>query len=132
MTGLIPFKAHFEYKFDGAIDKLHEPENLKVFLSRVSQDNETASTVDFLRSYLVSADIPIFKRDRKIPFDFNTRHSIQPEFIRLSNLKSTLEFKVDSESVEVIQINGDEITFVTNDKSVYTERISESIRLVKN
>lgn len=132
MTGLIPFKAHFEYKFVGAIDKLHEPEDLKLFLSRLSTDDETVTTSEFLRLYLVTANIPIFKRDRKIPFDFHSRHSIQPEFIRVKNLKSTLEFKVNSEPVEVIQINDDEITFVTSDKSVLTEKISNSIRLVRN
>lgn len=132
MTGLIPFSAYFEYKFDGAINKLHEEENLKLFLSRVSSDNETVVTKEFLKYYLVSADIPIFKRDRKIPFDVHSTHSIYPEIVRLENLKSTIEFKVNSENIEVIQINNDEITFVTSDKTVFTEKTSDSIRLVRN
>ena len=127
---LIPFKAYFEYTFKGRLSELFK-ENLETYLERSSEDSQTVNTANFIRIYLTGADLDIFKKDRKIDFDYHTRHSIYPDTISVSDLNQSIEFKIKSDEVEVLQILGDDITFSNSKKEVKTASITDIIHLIK-
>lgn len=125
---LTPFKAYFEFQFNGSLNKIY-PENLETYLQRSSDDGQTVKTTTFLKNYLTGAKLPIFKKERKIDFDYHTRHSIYPESFSVSDLDPTIEFKVKSDEVTVLQIIKDDITFKTLKGEVRTETLTDQIKL---
>lgn len=125
---LVPFKAYFEFQYDDRLSKLF-PEHLENYLQRSSDDGQTVKTETFLKNYLTGAKLPIFHRERKVDFDYHTRHSIYPESFSVTNLNPTIEFKVKSDEVTVIQILKDDVTFENSKGEVRTESLSDQIRL---
>ena len=128
---LIPFKAKFEYHFNSSISELFDKDNLQLFLERSSENSTNVKTADFLKNYLTGSDLSIFKRDRKIDFDFHTRHSISPEFFSISSINQNIKFIIDSDTVEVLQIESDSVTFSNSVKEIKTEKLTDRIKLFK-
>ena len=110
---LVPFKAYFEFQYNDNLNKLY-PEHLETYLQRSSDDAQTVKTATFLKNYLTGAKLPIFLKGRKVDFDYHTRHSIYPESFSVTNLNQSVEFKIKSDEVTVIQILKDDITFKTS------------------
>ena len=125
---LVPFKAYFEFQYNDNLNKLY-PEHLETYLQRSSDDAQTVKTATFLKNYLTGAKLPIFLKGRKVDLDYHTRHSIYPESFSVTNLSQSVEFKVKSDEVTVIQIVKDDITFRTSSGEVRTETLTDQIKL---
>lgn len=125
---LVPFKAYFEFHYNDNLNKIY-PEHLETFLQRSSDDGQTVKTATFLKNYLTGAKLPIFLKDRKVDFDYHTRHSIYPESFSVTYLSQSIEFEVKSYEVTVIQILKDNITFKTSSGEVRTEALTDQIKL---
>lgn len=125
---LVPFKAYFEFQYNDSLNKLY-PEHIETYLQRSSDDGQTAKTATFLKNYLTGAKLPIFLKGRKVDFDYHTRHSIYPESFSVTNLSQSVEFKIKSDEVTVIQILKDDITFRTLNGEIRTETLTDQIKL---
>ena len=125
---LVPFKAYFEFQYNDNLNKLY-PEHLETYLQRSSDDTQTVKTATFLKNYLTGAKLPIFLKDRKVDFDYHTCHSIYPESFSVTNLSQSVEFKIKSDEVTVIQILKDDITFKTSSGEIKTETLTDQIKL---
>lgn len=127
---LQPFKAYFEYHFEGSISELFT-DSLEIYLNRTSEDSLTVSTEHFLKKYLTSFNLPIFKSDMGILFKYESCNLISPVSFPVDSLTQSIQFKVKSEIVEILQISGDEITFVNSKKEVITKSLTNRLELAK-
>ena len=125
-----PFDAYFQYSFNGPVDKIFK-EHIDIFLSRVSDANGIIKTKTFLHTYLTGSDLPIFKKSLPIPFDLYSVHSISPETFKKDAFKSRVSFKINSNIVKVVQIDGKHITFEKSDNEVLTVTMSDDIQLFR-
>ena len=125
---LIPFNAYFQFCFDDSINTIFS-EHLDTYLQRVSSDGLNVTTTDFLKRYLTGSNLPIFRNDCKIDFKLHTCKDISPESFSVSNLRQIVEFKINSDTVTIIQISDNSITFRASDKEIKTVILTKDIKL---
>lgn len=122
---LVPFKAHLEYSFKGDINKHFSLTYWSKIFSKVSE----IDTKKLIFGSVPHLNIPYSKKDSKITLDLDKIHSVYPATLTKSDYEQSLEFKIDSKNIEVIQIDLDNITFSNTRAEVNTVTLNNSLKL---
>ena len=128
MSEFKPFKGHFEYFQKTELNKVFSEQ----VWNRMFKDSDKLLVTNLVHNNSPNFNIPYSKSSSKISLDLDKVHSTYPKTIGKEDYIQSVEFKIDSKPIEVLQIKGDEYTF-SNDKSeVHTITLNSELILKRH
>ena len=129
---LTPFKAYFELNVQSELKEIfNNPEEVS-FEERLSKFSDNIGNID-IEKLVKHFHLRFNFNELYKPLYFNYQKitDVNPSNMTISNKNFKLSFTIRSYDVEVIQIDGDKITFVGSGDEVKNIMLDKDIKLIK-
>ena len=123
-------KAHFIYEYDGKISGLFEQDYIsEQTLSKIKQTH--VSTIEYLKRVITASDLKLFQKDSPISLNYDSLFDVYPDEINTEQINQRIGFKLKSKSVELLEIEEQNITFSTHENNIVNMEIPNNYKLYK-